>query len=165
MLELVFVCETVRELRVDGVLGTEHPGLEERSSAVSRCAGSLGQRVEQRGGVAIEQRLHLLALRLAHRLATDALGSGLVLLARERLHLDAELVQHGLDVVGLGGETEERERRLRREVDALGGGSDVELAVAAASGKKHDGLLAFVAEAEDLLTEPHAHRPAGLEWR
>ena len=83
----------------------------------------------------VEQRLDLLALRLAHRVPADALCGGLVLLAREGLDLDAELVEHRLQVVGLGREPEQRDRRLWREEDPIGGRGDVELAVTPAAGQ------------------------------
>ena len=115
--------------------------------------------------MAVEQRLKLLALGLAHRIAAHALGGRLVFPACKRLDLDADLLEKGLHVVRLRRKAEQRDRRLGREEDALGRRGDVELAMTSAARKQHDHALALVAQAEQLLAKAGADRPARVERR
>ena len=105
----------------------------------------------------------MLTLILAHRVAAHAFGGGLVLLARERLDLDANAIEKWLHVVRLRREAKERNRRLWGHVDFLGRRGDIELPVTAAAGEKHRGAFAFILQPEDLLAEADANRPPGLK--
>ena len=87
---------------------------------------------------AVEQGPDLLALRLAHRLALDALGGRLVAAPRGHLGDDACLVERAAQVTGRGEEPHGVQTRLRSQQHAVCRRRHVSLARPAAQGQMHD---------------------------